>query len=266
MAERMLALDVGDRRVGVAVSDELGVLAQPVETYERVGYGPDVRHIAQIAEHYRTTRVLCGLPRNMDGSLGFQAEKVMAFSGQLQQAGLRVEYWDERLTTRAAHSSLMTGGMRRKDRKQVVDQVAAMLILQSWLDAGGVRSPSATGRAPEEEISMDERQNAPDEQSVQDGQEDNVVELVDEQGETVRFAHLMTLEHKGESYVILTALENTSDSQEDEVFILRIDQDDQGEDCYVTVDDEDVMQAVFDEFVAICEQDDAAEEESGEEV
>ncbi len=101
-----------------------------------------------------------------------------------------------------------------------------------------------------------------------DDQARNLVELVDEEGKTVQFEHLMTLEHEGKEYVMLTALESTDDSEEDEVFILRIDQDGKGEDCYVTVDDEDILQAVFEKFVAICEQDelyDEDEENEGDE-
>ena len=80
MNERIIALDVGDRRIGIAVSDPLGYTAQPIETYTRVGYGPDTRHILQIAEQYATNRILCGLPLNMDGTQGFQTQKVRDFA------------------------------------------------------------------------------------------------------------------------------------------------------------------------------------------
>lgn len=98
---------------------------------------------------------------------------------------------------------------------------------------------------------------------VDEEQEGGVVELIDEDGQSVRFEHLMTLEHEGDLYVMLTALEATPDTDADEVFILKIDKDEQGEDCYVTVEDEDTLQAVFDKFVAISEADeldDGAEE------
>ena len=99
MNERIVALDVGDRRIGIAVSDALGITAQPIETYTRVGYGPDVRRICQIAQQYETNRILCGLPLNMDGSRGFQAEKVAQLAEKLEEAGLVVSYYDERMTT-----------------------------------------------------------------------------------------------------------------------------------------------------------------------
>ncbi len=134
--QRIIALDVGDKRIGIAVSDPLGYTAQPLETYTRVGYGPDVRHIAAIAERYETNAILCGLPRNMDGSLGGQAEKVRAFAQQLENAGFAIAFWDERLTTLSAERALIAGDVRRTDRKLLVDKVAAVIILQAYLDAG----------------------------------------------------------------------------------------------------------------------------------
>ena len=80
MNERIVALDIGDRRIGIAVSDPLGITAQPIETYTRIGYGPDVRHICEIAQQYETNRILSGLPLNMDGTRGFQTEKVAQFT------------------------------------------------------------------------------------------------------------------------------------------------------------------------------------------
>ena len=133
--KRIIGLDVGDRRVGIAVSDPLGLTAQPVETYTRVGYGPDTKHIRALADQYGTDQILCGLPRNMDGTEGFQVDKVREFAGKLQEAGLSVQYYDERMTTIQAESLLLEGGLHRDERKRKVDMVAAVMILQSYLDA-----------------------------------------------------------------------------------------------------------------------------------
>ena len=94
MEKRIVALDVGDRRIGIAMSDPLGITAQPLETYTRVGFGPDSRHIAELAQKYGTDQILCGLPRNMDGSQGFQVDKVREFAAQLENKGLFVTYYD----------------------------------------------------------------------------------------------------------------------------------------------------------------------------
>ena len=131
---RIVALDVGDVRIGIAVSDEMRLIATPHSVYKRVGFGPDVRHIKAICDGMGTRSVLCGLPRNMDGSIGFQAKKVLALAEQLELAGLHVIYQDERLTTVTAERALIEGGMHREERKETVDKVAAAVILQQYLD------------------------------------------------------------------------------------------------------------------------------------
>lgn len=131
--ERILALDIGDRRIGVAVSDPIGMTAQPVGTIHRVGWAPDIRAIADAAAKYGVKMILCGLPLNMDGSEGEQAQKARAFAQQLEKAGFAVAFHDERLSTARAEDVLIESGVSRRERKAVVDTAAAMLILQSYL-------------------------------------------------------------------------------------------------------------------------------------
>ena len=136
MNERIVCLDIGDVRIGVAVSDPTGTIASPVEVIRRVGWGPDVKKIREICNRFETNRILSGLPLNMDGSEGFQAAKVRDFCRQLEAAGLNVVFQDERLSTVSAEEALLEGGMSRQNRKQIVDKVAASVILQQWLDSG----------------------------------------------------------------------------------------------------------------------------------
>ncbi len=131
---RILALDVGDKRIGIAVSDSLRLIATPHSVYTRVGYTPDVKYLRALYDQLGADLIVCGLPRNMDGTVGFQAEKVQAFAQKLAEAGLPVEFQDERLSTVSAHQALIEGGMRRDNRKQTVDKVAAAVILQAYLD------------------------------------------------------------------------------------------------------------------------------------
>ena len=135
MNERIVCLDIGDARIGVAVSDPTGTIAMPVEVIRRIGWGPDTKRIKQICSSYDTDRILSGLPLNMDGSEGFQAQKVRDFCHQLEKAGLVVVYQDERLSTVSAEEILIEGGLSRGDRKQVVDKVAPTVILQQWLES-----------------------------------------------------------------------------------------------------------------------------------
>ncbi len=131
---RILCLDVGDKRIGIAMSDEMRLIATPHSVYSRVGYTPDCKHILNLYRQNKCDLVVSGLPKNMDGSIGFQAEKVMAFCEKLKEAGMEVVFQDERLSTVSAHDALIEGGMRRDDRKGTVDKVAAAVILQQYLD------------------------------------------------------------------------------------------------------------------------------------
>lgn len=132
-SQRIVALDIGDVRIGVAVSDPSRTIASPVEVITRVGWGPDVRRIREICDRFETDRVVSGLPLNMDGSEGFQAKKVRDLCAQLEKAGLSVTFQDERLSTVTAEDALLEGNLSRRGRKERVDKVAAAIILEQWL-------------------------------------------------------------------------------------------------------------------------------------
>ncbi|MBQ8653576.1 MAG: Holliday junction resolvase RuvX [Clostridia bacterium] len=134
MNERIIALDVGDARIGVAVSDASRIIASPIDTIHRVGFGPDVKKVLAICQQYDTNLILSGLPLNLNGTEGPQAAKVRLFCQQLEKAGLEVYYQDERLTTVTAENALLEGNMHRAQRRQNVDKVAAAVILQQYLD------------------------------------------------------------------------------------------------------------------------------------
>jgi len=130
---RVIALDVGDVRIGVAVSDPSGTIAQPVEVYRRVGYAPDCKYILALSKRYHTTHIVLGLPLHMDGTRGPQADKTLVFGRMLEEAGLWVDYQDERMTTMIAERALISSRMRRDKRRQTVDKIAATMILEQWL-------------------------------------------------------------------------------------------------------------------------------------
>lgn len=132
---RVLALDVGDKRIGIAVSDPLGLTAQGLETYTRTGDdGVDGAYIRDLAQKYQPVRLLFGLPRNMDGSYGFQSEKVRTFAEAVLQ-GFEGEhaFYDERLTTVEAERVLCEAELDWRQRRKVIDKVAAVVILQGYL-------------------------------------------------------------------------------------------------------------------------------------
>lgn len=133
---RVLGLDVGDRRIGIAVSDETGTVAQGRGVYERRGLKEDLEYLARLARKQGIVRIVVGLPLNMDGSEGEQAAKARAFGEALGAwTGLPVELLDERLTTVAANQVLSQAGLREQKKRKVRDELAAVLILQAWLDS-----------------------------------------------------------------------------------------------------------------------------------
>jgi putative Holliday junction resolvase len=139
---RRLGLDVGDVRIGVALSDETATLATGLPTLVRVGPRKDVRKIAELVRAHEVAEVVVGLPRRLDGSLGPQAEKVLAFVESLRPAvRVPIATWDERLTTVEAERTLREAGAGPKERKAAVDRVAAVLILQGYLDAQAAARP-----------------------------------------------------------------------------------------------------------------------------
>ena len=133
---RYLALDVGSKRIGVAVSDGLGLTAQPVLTLERKrNPREDLRSLARLARRYGVTCIVVGNPLHLSGEQSPRSAKTQAFAAELGQlTGLPIQLWDERLTTREAHQILYEAGHTRQRHRAVVDQVAATLILQSFLD------------------------------------------------------------------------------------------------------------------------------------
>lgn len=136
---RLLGLDIGDKRIGVAISDEMGWTAQGLKTVIRQGTEEDYKKLAEIINQYGVKRIVSGLPRNMNGTYGPQTEKVKEFVGRLlEYADVEVSYWDERLTTAAAQRTLLEANVSRKKRKGVVDQLAAVIILQGYLDRNSI--------------------------------------------------------------------------------------------------------------------------------
>ncbi|NWL87693.1 MULTISPECIES: Holliday junction resolvase RuvX [unclassified Paenibacillus] len=133
---KILGLDYGDARIGVAISDELGWTAQGLEVIERRKEGAELKRIAELVSQHEVEAVVVGLPKNMNGTIGPRGEICKAFAEQLHEMlQVPVHLWDERLTTVSAHRTLIEADVSRKKRKGVVDKMAASLILQNYLDS-----------------------------------------------------------------------------------------------------------------------------------
>jgi len=159
---RIMALDPGTKRIGVALSDEMGWTAQPLETFERRSLDKDIAHLQHLIDEHNVREVVMGLPIRLDGRIGPEAEQVQRFIQRLEQSlSVPVIPWDERLTTRSAEDLLIEANVSRRKRRGVVDRVAAAIILQSYLaslSAGreravaedGTCASSAPGAMPED--------------------------------------------------------------------------------------------------------------------
>ena len=132
-----MSLDIGDRTIGIAVSDLLGLTAQGVETIRRRKEEDDLKRLGELMEQYETKSLVSGLPKNMDGSEGERCNIVKEFMAKVQEVYPEVEitFWDERLSTVAASRSLIEADVSRKKRKKVIDKMAAVFILQGYLDS-----------------------------------------------------------------------------------------------------------------------------------
>ncbi len=237
--ELVVAFDIGDKRVGVAFSDPFGTYAMPSDTYFRTGnFREDVAAVAAIAKQRGATRIVCGLPLAEDGSESVQSEKTRKFGAALEkEAGVPVEWQDERYTTRAARSDLGRIGVSSKQdkKKKRVDSLAAAYILEYYLS--------------------EKRSNAMKEER-NDYDDDNIVEIVDEEGNTYRYEHLMTFEYQGEWYCAFTpasepaeaADDGEDDDEAEDVVIFRIAGSEDDE-TLEPVEDEALLDEVFKEFM-----------------
>ena len=141
--KRILALDPGTKRIGVALSDEMGWIAQPLETIERRSITADLKHIQQLVHAHEVDRVILGMPFRLDGSVGPAAEQVGQFKALLEGVlTVPVIPWDERMTSKSAEAILIEANVSRRKRKGAVDRVAAAILLQSYLESLSAQEPS----------------------------------------------------------------------------------------------------------------------------
>lgn len=132
---RIMALDVGSKRIGVALSDPLKITAQGLETFQRTTLEKDVEGLWNLIDVHEVSQLVVGLPKNMDGSIGFKAEEIRQFVADLTaERSIEVIWVDERLTTVSAERALLEADVSRARRKKVIDKMAAVIILQSYLD------------------------------------------------------------------------------------------------------------------------------------
>ncbi|ALP89918.1 MULTISPECIES: Holliday junction resolvase RuvX [Clostridium] len=133
--KRILGLDLGQKTIGVAISDPLGFTAQGLTTIRRGSKEKDIEDLKKICDEYKVETIVIGLPKNMNGTIGPSGEIAMAFGKLLEEEfQIEIKFWDERLTTVAAHKAMLEADLSRNKRKKIVDKVASTYILQGYLD------------------------------------------------------------------------------------------------------------------------------------
>lgn len=134
---RIIALDVGDKTIGIAVSDQLGLTAQGVEVIRRTSPENDFKRLTELVQNYEAETILIGLPKNMNGTIGVRGEIVQQFTEKVKVTfpGCKIILWDERLSTVAAEKVLISADVSRAKRRKVIDKMAAVFILQGYLDS-----------------------------------------------------------------------------------------------------------------------------------
>ena len=282
--KRFLCLDIGDKRIGVAVSDPFNTYALPVETYHRKNLRTDLAKIAEYVKAKGATDVVCGLPVNFDGTPSLQTRKAEFFIDRLKETvAAQVFAVDERCSTCEAEEVLIEQGKSRSERKQFVDALAACEILQGFLNEknSSVRKgdkfmsdkeKQTCGCGCEHEHHHDHEQehthcdhDACDCEDCCDdgcdcGCEDDIVVLTGDDGKKMKFYFVGTIEYKGKTYSAFEPAEEIDGIGEDDLIIFELSGDDEETAELLPVDDEALLDEVFNEFCRVMEEDELAEE------
>ncbi len=239
IGKRAIAFDIGNKRIGVAISDPFNEYAMPCETYVRQGkFLADVQAIAKIAEERGVGVIVCGMPYNFDGTESIQTVKTREFIEALKkQTELPVEIEDERFTTMQARETQIMGGIKREDRKKTIDSIAASYILESYLS-----KEKQKNKRLEEEKMKDEILE----------EEEHFIEIETEEEGIVKLYHLATFPYKGENYCVFQRAEPETEEEEDEVVIYRLEEGEE-EGMLMPIQDDALLDEVFAEFCHIYE-------------
>jgi len=235
--KRAIAFDIGNKRIGVAISDPFNEYAMPCETYVRTrNFDLDVTAIANLAKERGVGVIVCGLPFNFDGSESIQTVKTREFVEVLRQkTDLPIEWEDERFTTMQARETQIMGGIKREDRKKTIDSIAASYILESYL------ARRKNQKRKEVEVMSNEKMEE------YEYDEERIIELEADDGTVEKLYHIATIEYKGGMYCCFQKAEPESEEEEDEVVIFALQGE--GDDAVLMpLEDEQLLDEVFAEF------------------
>ena len=246
----MIAFDIGDRRIGIAISDPFNAYAIPCDTYFRTrNFDADVTAIAEIAKARGVGVIVCGMPVNFSGTESVQTVKTREFIERLREkTDLPIELEDERFTTMLAREAQITVGVKRDDRKKTIDAIAASYILESYLERQKKNKKA-------EELSM----NKENQDEIYEEEEDRIFEVEADDGTVERLYHLATIEYHKNMYCVFQKAEPETEEEEDEVVIFALKGE--GDDAMLTpIEDGHLLDEVFAEFCHQYEEFENADE------
>jgi putative Holliday junction resolvase len=231
MEKRIIAFDIGNKRIGVAVSDPFNEYAMPCETYFRTkNPEADASALVKIAQDKGVGTIVCGMPVTIDGNAGEQALKTQTFVEILKtKTDIPIVFEDERFTTKQARDTQLEVGVKLEERKKTIDSIAASYILDGYL---------ARRKKEKEKNTMTEEELLQDE-------EERIIELEDDQGNLEKFLHIATIEYKGATYCFFQKAEPETEEEEDEVVMFRLDEENE---LLLPLEDVQLMDEVFAEF------------------
>ena len=237
ISKRAIAFDIGNKRIGVAISDPFNEYAMPCETFVRTrDIGADARALAKLAKDKGVGVIVCGMPFQYDGSEGIQTAKTREFIEHLREkTDLPIELEDERFTTMQARETQIMGGIKCAERKKTIDSIAASYILESYL----AREKQKNKR--EESQMNNEMENEVYEE------EDRIFEVEADDGTVEKLYHIATIEYRGNMYCCFQKAEPECEEEEDEVIIFALKGE--GDDAVLeALEDEQLLDEVFAEF------------------
>lgn len=263
MEKRAIAFDIGSKRIGVAISDPFGTYAMPSETYNRTkSFWTDVEAVAKLAKDRGAGVIVCGMPVNFDGTESIQTVKTREFVDALREkTNLPIVLEDERFTTMQAREVQIQGGIKRDDRKKSIDSIAASYILDGYLSREQKRKKAEAEREQYAVKIISKRRAIMDKNEMmeEEYEELNIIEIEDGEGNVEKFAHIATIEYKGEKYCCFQFAEPEDEEQEDEIVIFHLVGE--GDDARLfEIEDETLLDEVFAEFCAQYEQYENADE------
>ena len=266
--ERFVCLDIGDKRIGIAVSDPFNGYALPVNTYHRNNLKTDLDYMSALAKEKSATAFVCGLPVNFDGTPSVQTEKARFFIEKLKETtGLAVYSVDERCSTCAAEETLIAQGKTREERKAVIDSLAAAEILQGFLNDKNKKGVNNMDKENKKHVhgcdcgcEHDHDEHCHDEHCDCGCEDEEIVELTTDDGKKLKFYFVGTIEYKGKNYSAFEPAEQIDGIDDDDLIIFELSGDDEETAELLPIEDEGLLNEVFEEFCKALEEDELADE------